>query len=98
MLNTNIFYYGQLTGNDIKFAIRDYLIYLCSRFQLTSCSNVNKEIFSGGGRVYITCLLPLSLLVNPPLQLIDNAATSQFQPTFAISPELEFRAGLTVTF
>ena len=45
--------------------------------QLRSCSNVNKGIFGGGGRVYLTYLQPERLSVNPPLQLIENGARSQ---------------------
>ncbi len=50
-------------------------------FLLRSCSNVNKGIFGGGGRVYLTYLQPERLSVNPPLQLIENGARSQFLPT-----------------
>ena len=41
---------------------------------------VNKEIFDGGGRVYLTYLQALRLMANPPLQLIENGATSQLYP------------------
>ncbi|MEG4169728.1 MULTISPECIES: hypothetical protein [unclassified Microcoleus] len=47
--------------------------------QLTSCSNLNKRIFRGIGRVYRTYLQALRLLANPPLRLIENGATSQLQ-------------------
>ena len=30
-----------------------------------------------GGRVYLTCLHHLRLLVNPPLQIVENGAISQ---------------------
>jgi hypothetical protein len=49
------------------------------RFKLRSCSNVIKEIIRGGGRVYLTCLQALKSLANPPLQLIENGARSQFK-------------------
>jgi hypothetical protein len=52
-----------------------------SRLKLTSCTNVNKGIFRGGGRVYLTCLQALKLLANPPLRLIANGARSQLKPT-----------------
>ncbi|MEG4306599.1 hypothetical protein [Microcoleus sp. D3_18a_C4] len=45
--------------------------------KLTSCSNLNKRIFRGIGRVYRTYLQALRLLANPPLRLIENGATSQ---------------------
>ncbi|MEG4915642.1 hypothetical protein [Microcoleus sp. B7-D4] len=47
-------------------------------FDLTSCSNINKRIFRGIGRVYRTYLQALRLLANPPLRLIENSAISQF--------------------
>ncbi|TAH15140.1 MAG: hypothetical protein EAZ09_25155 [Oscillatoriales cyanobacterium] len=34
--------------------------------------------FGGGGRVYLTYLQPERLWVNPPLQLIENGARSQW--------------------
>jgi hypothetical protein len=40
-----------------------------SGYKLTSCTNVNRGVIGGGGRVYLTCLLPLKSLANPPLQV-----------------------------
>jgi hypothetical protein len=48
-----------------------------SEVHLRSCSNVNQRIFREGGRVYRTYLQVLRLLANPPLQLLDNGASSQ---------------------
>ncbi len=45
--------------------------------KLTACIIVNQGIFRGWGRVYLTYLHPLRLLVNPPLQVITNGTTSQ---------------------
>ena len=45
-----------------------------SQLNLTSCSNINKRIFRGVGRVYRTYLQALRLLANPPLRLIENGA------------------------
>ena len=42
------------------------------------CSNVNKRIIRGGGRVYLTYFQPERLLVNPPL-LPTNGVTYQFK-------------------
>lgn len=43
-------------------------------------SNVNWGLSAGLGRVYLTCLRPKKPVANPPLQLIKNAAISEFQP------------------
>ncbi|MEG3870988.1 hypothetical protein QUA46_11940 [Microcoleus sp. MON2_D6] len=47
--------------------------------RLTSCSNINKRIFRGVGRVYRTYLQALRLLANPPLRLIENGARYQIE-------------------
>jgi hypothetical protein len=51
-------------------------------FNLRSCTNVNKGICRGGGRVYLTYLQALKLLANPPLQTIENGARSELTQTF----------------
>ena len=45
-------------------------------------SDTNKGLFYGWGRVYLTCLHSLRLLVNPPLQVIENGdgESSQLHP------------------
>jgi hypothetical protein len=47
-------------------------------YDLRYCSNVNKGIFRRGGRVYLTDLQALKLLANPPLQVIENGASSEY--------------------
>jgi hypothetical protein len=47
-------------------------------FLVLSCTNVNQGIFRGGGRVYLTYLQALKLLANPPLQVFENGARSEF--------------------
>ncbi len=46
-----------------------------SPIKLRYCTNINKGIFRGVGRVFFTCLQALRVLVNPPLQVIENGAT-----------------------
>ena len=41
----------------------------------------DRGLFCGWGRVYLACLHPLKLLVNPPLQVFDSGATSLFDRT-----------------
>jgi hypothetical protein len=57
--------------------------------KISFCSNVNKRIFRGGGRVYRTCLQALRLLANPPLRLIENGTRSQIDYSlFTVNPLL----------
>jgi hypothetical protein len=47
-----------------------------------SYSNVNKGIFRGEGRVYLTCLQALSFKRTRPYEFIENGARSQLYQTW----------------
>jgi 5-amino-6-(5-phosphoribosylamino)uracil reductase len=69
-----------LTGNDCRdTALPSPSSRQDSKFDRTS--NINRGLFCGWGRVYLTCLHSLKLLVNPPLQVFDSGATSLFDRT-----------------
>jgi 5-amino-6-(5-phosphoribosylamino)uracil reductase len=69
-----------LTGNDCRdTALPSPSPRKDSMFDRTS--NINRGLFCGWGRVYLTCLHSLKLLVNPPLQVFDSGATSLFDRT-----------------
>lgn len=40
--------------------------------------NHRRGFIRGWGRVYVSCLLRLKPLANPPLQVIENAVLSQY--------------------
>ncbi|MEG4620380.1 hypothetical protein QUA63_17370 [Microcoleus sp. M2_D2] len=49
--------------------------------KLKSCTNLNKGLLVGLGRVYLTYLQPERLLANPPLQVIANGARCELKLT-----------------
>jgi hypothetical protein len=59
-------------------------------FQFTFCTNINLQDYRGVGAGFLLFKYPLKLLVNPPLQLFENGAISQFH-CFSHLPHLKIR-------